>query len=248
AAATTITIDLGQAVEFVKSNVRLIESMITDGYQDSSALVGRKQAMEKWLENPTLLRRDDNADFAATVTVDLDSVTEPVIACPNSPDLVAVLSERAGEAVDEVFLGSCMSNIGNFRAAARVFAGPDAHLGVKRLWIVAPTRMDHDRLAQEGVIGCFEKLGARIEVPGCSLCMGNQARVEDDAVVFSTSTRNFDNRMGKGAKVYLGSGILAAVIAKLGKIPTVDEYFAIYQEAIQPHLGEIAKTMYFHKE
>ncbi len=248
AAATTITIDLDQVVEYIKSNVKLIETMLADGYQDATALQARKQAMEKWLENPTLLRRDDNADFAATVTVDLDAVTEPVIACPNSPDLVALLSERAGEAVDEVFLGSCMSNIGHFRAAARVFSGPDAHLGVKRLWIVAPTRMDHDRLAQEGVIGCFEKLGARIEVPGCSLCMGNQARVEDDAVVFSTSTRNFDNRMGKGAKVYLGSGILAAVIAKLGKIPTVDEYMAVYREAILPHLGEIGKTMYFHKE
>ena len=246
AAASTVALDVGRVVEYVKSNVKLIESLIADGYQDVRALEGRKAELERWLEKPELMRRDDNAEFAARVDIDLASITEPVIACPNNPDLVAWLSERAGEKVDEVFIGSCMSNIGHFRAAAKIFSGPSARLGVKRLWITTPTRMDHDRLAQEGVLQCFEKFGARLEIPGCSLCMGNQARVEDNAVVFSTSTRNFNNRMGAGAQVYLGSGILAAVVARLGKLPTPEEYLAVYREAVLPYRDEIAKPMYFH--
>ncbi len=248
AAASTVALDVDQVAEYLRSNVRLIESMLHDGYQSAEALSNRKAEMEKWLENPSLTRRDDNAEFAATVPVDLGAIREPVLATPNNPDLVAWMSEEAGKPVDEVFIGSCMSNIGHFRAAARLFMGPKARLGVKRLWIVAPTRMDHDRLANEGVLQCFEKLGARIEMPGCSLCMGNQARVEDNAVVFSTSTRNFNNRMGAGAQVYLGSGILAAVVARMGKIPTPDEYFRIYREEIAPYQAEMSRPMYFHRE
>ncbi|MCD8141165.1 MAG: bifunctional aconitate hydratase 2/2-methylisocitrate dehydratase [Planctomycetaceae bacterium] len=248
AAASTVALDVGQVAEYLRSNVKLIESMLQDGYQSAAALENRKAEMEKWLENPSLTRRDDSAEFAATVPIDLSSIREPVLATPNNPDLVAWMSEEAGKPVDEVFIGSCMSNIGHFRAAARLFMGPKARLGVKRLWIVAPTRMDHDRLASEGVLQCFEKLGARLEIPGCSLCMGNQARVEDNAVVFSTSTRNFNNRMGAGAQVYLGSGILAAVVARLGKIPAPDEYFRIYREEIAPHQAELLRPMYFHRE
>ena len=247
AAASTVALDVGQVAEYLRSNVKLIESLLADGYQDADALSSRKAEMEEWLAKPELMRRDDNAEFAAVVPIDLAAVREPVIACPNNPDLVSWLSERAGEKVDEVFIGSCMSNIGHFRAAARLFTGPKARLCVKRLWITTPTRMDHDRLSSEGVLQCFEKFGARLEIPGCSLCMGNQARVDDGAVVFSTSTRNFDNRMGKGAQVYLGSGILAAVVARIGRIPTPDEYFALYREEILPHLAEIAKPLYLHK-
>ena len=246
AAACTVAMDADRVTDYLKSNVALIESMLADGYASAHALASRKAEMEAWLASPSLLRRDDGAEFAARVDIDLAAIREPVIACPNNPDLVSWLSERAGEKVDEVFIGSCMSNIGHFRAAAKIFSGPGAHLGVRRLWITTPTRMDHDRLAQEGILQCFEKLGARIELPGCSLCMGNQARVDDDAVVFSTSTRNFDNRMGAGAKVYLGSGILAAVTARLGRLPTPDEYFGIFREEIGPHMAEISKPMYFH--
>lgn len=246
AAACTVAMDLPQVVDYVKSNAALIQSLLDDGYQSAAALRNRKVEMEKWLAAPTLMRRDDNARFAATVPVDLAAIKEPVIACPNNPDIVAWLSERAGEKVDEVFIGSCMSNIGHFRAAAKIFSGPGAHLGVKRLWITTPTRMDHDQLSREGVLQCFEKLGARLEIPGCSLCMGNQARVEDNAVVFSTSTRNFNNRMGMGAQVYLGSGLLAAVVAMLGKLPTPAEYFKIFNEAVKPYMAEITPPMYFH--
>ncbi len=246
AAASTIALDVDKVADYVGSNVKLIESLLADGYRDADTLARRKAELEKWLARPELLRRDANAEYAERLTVDLSAMREPVVACPNSPDLVAWLSERSGEKVDEVFIGSCMSNIGHFRAAARIFSGPGARLGVRRLWVTTPTRMDHDRLAGEGVLQCFEKFGARLEIPGCSLCMGNQARVEDNAVVFSTSTRNFDNRMGAGAKVYLGSGILAAVTARLGRIPTPEEYFKLYREAVEPHLAAISKPMYFH--
>ncbi len=246
AAASTIALSEDKVVEYIKSNVALIKTLIRDGYQDVKALEKRKADLEKWLENPSLMKRDDNAEFAAKLDIDLGSIKEPVIACPNNPDIVAWLSERAGEKIDEVFIGSCMSNIVQFRAAAKIFSGPDARLRVKRLWITTPTRMDHDKLAQEGILQCFEKFGARIEIPGCSLCMGNQARVDDNAVVFSTSTRNFNNRMGAGAQVYLGSAILAAVTARLGKLPTPEEYLDIYQRFVLPVEEEIASPLYFH--
>ncbi len=224
AAACTVALDMERVADYLRSNVALIGSMLGSGYASSATLSARKAEMEQWLANPSLMRRDGDAEFAARVDIDLAAIREPVVACPNSPDLVSWLSERAGERVDEVFIGSCMSNIGHFRAAARIFSGDGARIGVKRLWIAPPTRMDRDRLAREGVLGRFEELGARIEIPGCSLCMGNQARVEDGAVVFSTSTRNFDNRMGAGAKVYLGcrlrtntSGYTARLSCRTGR-------------------------------
>ncbi len=246
AAACTVALMEDKVVDYVKSNVALIKTLIRDGYQDVKALEKRKAELEKWLEKPSLMKRDDNAEFAARLDIDLADIKEPAIACPNNPDMVAWLSERAGEKIDEVFIGSCMSNIVHFRAAAKIFSGADARLGVKRLWITTPTRMDHDKLAQEGVLQCFEKFAARIEIPGCSLCMGNQARVEDNAVVFSTSTRNFNNRMGAGAQVYLGSAILAAVTARLGKLPTPEEYLDIYRRFVLPVEEEISSPLYFH--
>ncbi len=239
AAAATVRLELPRVVEHIESCVRLIDSLLADGYRSADALAKRKTEMEEWLEKPSLLARDANARFAATLRVDLAKIREPIIACPNNPDNVAWLSERAGERVDEVFIGSCMTSVRHFRAAAKVFSGPGAHLGVKRLWIATPTRMDHDRLAQEGVLQCFEKLGARLEIPGCSLCMGNQARVADNAAVFSTSTRNFDNRMGAGARAYLGSAVLAAIVARTGRIPAAKEYFGLYRELVLPHWEEI---------
>ncbi len=246
AAACTVRMDVDNVADYIQSNIVLIDSLLADGYQSADALRRRRDEMQAWLQKKDLLERDANAEFAATVDIDLAAIREPVIACPNNPDVVAWLSEKAGTPVDEVFIGSCMSNIGHFRTAARIFSGPSARLGVKRLWITTPTRMDHDRLSQEGVLQCFEKLGARLEIPGCSLCMGNQARVEDNATVFSTSTRNFNNRMGAGAQVYLGSAVLGAIVAKLGKIPTADEYFALYNEFVLPHREELSRPMYFH--
>ncbi|MCL2001250.1 MAG: bifunctional aconitate hydratase 2/2-methylisocitrate dehydratase, partial [Planctomycetes bacterium] len=184
AAAATIALDLEKVVNYVRTNVKLIESLLADDYQDADTLGRRKAEMEKWLAKPELSRRDPNAEFAARLSVDLSAIKEPVVACPNNPDLVAWLSERSGEKVDEVFIGSCMSNLEHFRAAAGILSGPDVRLGVKRLWLAVPTRMDRDRLAREGVLDHFEKLGARLEIPGCCLCMGNQARVADKAVVF----------------------------------------------------------------
>jgi len=246
AAAATVALSSEAVCAYLKSNVVLMKTMIADGYQYDGALAARIEAVENWLENPEMMKRDDNAEFAATLEIDLSTIGEPVLACPNNPDNVAWLSAHAGKAVDEVFIGSCMTNIGHFRAASKLFSGTEAKLSVKRLWITPPTRMDFEQLSREGVIQCFEKFGARIEIPGCSLCMGNQARVDDNAVVFSTSTRNFNNRMGNGAQVFLGSAELAAVVAKLGRIPTPDEYFAEYKKYIAPAKKDIYSYLYFH--
>lgn len=232
AAACTVVLREEAVVSFVRENVALMERMIEDGYRDAAALRHRIDEAKLWLQAPSLLRRDGHAEFAATLDIDLSSLAEPALACPNNPDHVAWLSEHAGEAVDEVFLGSCMTHIGHFRTAARVFADPDARMAVRRFWVTPPTRMIRDQLVQEGVLPTLERAGARIEIPGCSLCMGNQARVDDNAVVFSTSTRNFDNRMGAGARVYLGSAALAAIVARHGTIPTPDMYFAEYARRI----------------
>jgi aconitate hydratase 2/2-methylisocitrate dehydratase len=177
--------------------------------------------------------------------VNLADMREPVVAYPNNPDIVVPLSETGREKIDEVFIGSCMSTVGHFRAAAAVLAGSGAPLGVKRLWIAPPTRMDRDQLSREGVLKTFEERGARIEIPGCSLCMGNQARVGDGTAVFSTSTRNFDNRMGMGARVYLGSAVLAAVTARLGRLPAPEEYFAMYRENVEPRRDEFFRHLRF---
>jgi len=243
AAAGTYALDVEAVASFLRSNAALLKQMIADGYQDRGALERRVEAMEAWLADPQLLSRDEDAPFAATIDIDLAGITEPILACPNDPDDVRLLSEVAGQAVDEVFIGSCMTNIGHFRAAARILGG--ASVAAKRLWITPPTRMDRDQLRAEGVVETLEGCGARVEIPGCSLCMGNQARVEDKAVVFSTSTRNFDNRMGDGAQVFLGSAELAAVCALIGRIPTPEEYFEVHAEKIAGSEREIYRYLDF---
>ncbi len=230
AAACTVELDEEPVIEYIKSNIKLIEKMIDAGYQDARTLERRKKKMEEWLKNPTLMKADKNAEYAAVIEIDLNEITEPIVACPNDPDDVATLSEvlanpNRPHKIDEVFVGSCMTNIGHYRALGEVLKG-EGQVPV-RLWIAPPTKMDEEELIEEGYYSIFAAAGARTELPGCSLCMGNQARVRDGATVFSTSTRNFDNRMGKDAKVYLGSAELAAVTAILGRIPTKEEYLEI---------------------
>ena len=199
--------------------------------------------MEQWLANPSLMAADRNAEYADVVQVNLDAIQEPIVAAPNDPDNVQLMSACSGDKIDEVFIGSCMTNIGHYRAAAKVLEG--ARPTKVRFWICPPTRMDEKQLREEGIYGIFASAGARTEMPGCSLCMGNQARVEDGATVFSTSTRNFNNRMGKGARVYLGSAELAAVCALLGRIPTVEKYMSIVEEKINPFAGDLYRYLNF---
>ncbi|MBF0184243.1 MAG: bifunctional aconitate hydratase 2/2-methylisocitrate dehydratase [Magnetococcales bacterium] len=243
AAACAVQLDQEPVIEFLRSNAVLLKNMIKRGYKDAAALQRRIDAMEAWLANPTLLKADADAEYAAVVEINLDEIKEPILACPNDPDDVKLLSEVAGTTINEVFLGSCMTNIGHFRAASRILDGQPAVAG--RLWIAPPTRMDERQLMDEGVYSIFGKAGARTEVPGCSLCMGNQARVADNAVVFSTSTRNFDNRMGKGAQVFLGSAELGAVASLLGRLPTVEEYLKYMAEKVDPKAGDTYRYLNF---
>ena len=222
AAGCTVRLNKAPIEEYLRSNVILLKWMIANGYEDRRTLEHRIEAMEKWLEKPVLLEPDPDADYAAILEVDLNEIKEPLLACPNDPDDIRPLSEVAGDSVQEVFIGSCMTNIGHYRAAGKVLE--NATNLPTRLWIAPPTKMDEHQLTEEGYYSIFGRSGARTEVPGCSLCMGNQARVADGATVVSTSTRNFPNRMGKDARVYLSSAELAAVAAILGRIPTVDEY------------------------
>ncbi len=245
AAAATIALSPDTVASFLRSNVALLETMIADGYGDGRTLEKRVAAMRAWLAAPRLLERDANAEYAAVLDIDLDTLTEPIVACPNDPDDVRLLSAVAGRPVDEVFIGSCMTNIGHFRAAARILGG--APVAVKRLWIAPPTRMDRDQLESEGVLAALADSGARIELPGCSLCMGNQARVDDGATVFSTSTRNFDNRLGKGAQVFLGSAEVAAACARLGRIPTPAEYLALVKGSVAGDEGTIYRYLSFDR-
>jgi len=250
AAACTVDVSEEQVAEYLKSNIKMLEAMIEAGYEDKRTLQRRIDKMKEWLENPTLLRRDENAEYAAVIEIDLNEVTEPIVACPNDPDDVATISEVLADSnrphkIDEVFLGSCMTNIGHYRAAGEILQG-EGQVPV-RLWIAPPTKMDKEQLTEEGYYAIFGQAGARIEIPGCSLCMGNQARVADNANVFSTSTRNFDNRMGKGAKVYLGSAELAAVTALLGRIPTKEEYLEIVEKKLAGKEDKVYKYLYFHQ-
>ncbi|MBU0676067.1 MAG: bifunctional aconitate hydratase 2/2-methylisocitrate dehydratase [Proteobacteria bacterium] len=222
AAACTVRLNKEPVVEFVRSNAALLKWLIEEGYQDRDTLQRRVAAMEAWLADPQLLVADDDAEYAAVVEIDLNTITEPILACPNDPDDVKKLSELEGTIIDEVFIGSCMTNIGHYRAAARLLDG-FGHVPT-RLWIAPPTRMDERQLVEEGIYAVFGRAGARTEVPGCSLCMGNQARVADGATVISTSTRNFPQRMGDNTEVYLGSAELAAITAKLGALPSLNEY------------------------
>jgi aconitate hydratase 2/2-methylisocitrate dehydratase len=223
AAACTVKLDKEPIIEYLKSNITLLKWMIAGGYEDKRTLSRRIEAMEKWIANPELLEADKDADYAAVIEIDLNAIKEPIVACPNDPDDVKLLSEVAGTTIDEVFIGSCMTNIGHYRAAGKVLESVSGAVPT-RLWIAPPTKMDEHQLTEEGYYSIYGRAGARTEMPGCSLCMGNQARVADEATVFSTSTRNFPNRLGKGANVYLGSAELAAVCAILGKLPSVEEY------------------------
>lgn len=242
-AGCTIKLSEETIAEYLRSNVALLQHLINQGYQDAHSIQRRIDKMEAWLANPVLLSADPDAEYAAVLEIDLNQITEPIVAAPNDPDNVKLLSEVTGDRIDEVFIGSCMTNIGHYRAAAKVLEHePPTKV---RLWICPPTRMDEHQLKQEGIYSIFGLAGARTEVPGCSLCMGNQARVGDATTVFSTSTRNFNNRMGKDAKVYLGSAELAAVCALLGKIPTVAEYQEIVSNKINPFAADLYRYLNF---
>jgi aconitate hydratase 2 / 2-methylisocitrate dehydratase len=222
--AAGCTVYLGQEplIEYINSNIALMQWMIAQGYADARTLERRIAAQQAWLNNPQLLKADADAEYAAVIEIDLADVHEPIVACPNDPDDVKSLSEVAGAKIDEVFIGSCMTNIGHFRAASKLLENK-RDIPVK-LWVAPPTKMDAKKLSDEGHYGVLGNAGARMEMPGCSLCMGNQAQVKEGATVFSTSTRNFPNRLGKNSNVYLGSAELAAICSKLGRIPNRQEY------------------------
>lgn len=242
-AGCTIKLSVETISEYLCSNVTLLKNMVARGYTDARTIMRRVAKMEEWLANPTLMEADADAEYAAIIDIDLNEITEPIVAAPNDPDNVKLLSEVANDPVQEVFVGSCMTNIGHYRATGKVLEG--AGVVKTRLWICPPTRMDEHQLKQEGVYNIFEGANARTEIPGCSLCMGNQARVADGTTVFSTSTRNFNNRMGKDARVYLGSAELAAVCALLGRIPTVPEYLDIVAQKIHPFADDLYRYLNF---
>ena len=224
AAGCTVRLNKEPIIEYLNSNIVLLKNMIAQGYQDARSLKRRIEKMEAWLANPTLLEPDADAEYAAVIEIDLADVHEPIVACPNDPDDVKTLSEVAGAKIDEVFIGSCMTNIGHFRAAAKLLEGKRDL--PTRLWVAPPTKMDEAELTKEGHYGTFGVAGARTEMPGCSLCMGNQAQIREGSTAMSTSTRNFPNRLGRNTNVYLGSAELAAICAILGRIPTREEYLA----------------------
>lgn len=249
AAACAIALNKEPVIEYLKSNIVLIDAMIEAGYGSDKTLARRRDKMKQWLENPELLQADKNAKYHTVIEINMDEITEPILACPNDPDDVATLSEilndpKRPKNIDEVFVGSCMTNIGHYRALSEVLKGEGQV--PTRLWVVPPTKMDEAQLRAEGRYSLFGAAGARTEVPGCSLCMGNQARVADNAIVFSTSTRNFDNRMGMGAQVYLGSAELAAVCAMLGRLPSVEEYMKIVPAKLAGKEDEIYKYLNFN--
>jgi len=251
AAACTVRLDKEPVIEYLSSNVQLLEQLLEEGYGNAETISRRIGKMKEWLANPVLLEPDADAEYAEVFDIDMSSITEPILACPNDPDDVKTLSEiladeKAPKQIDEVFVGSCMTNIGHFRALGEILR--DRGAVPTKLWIVPPTKMDMKKLIEEGYYSVFGASGARIEQPGCSLCMGNQARVADNAVVFSTSTRNFDNRMGNGAQVYLGSAELAAVCALLGHLPNRDEYMEIVQRHLSGDKEEnIYQYLNFHE-
>jgi len=229
AAGCTIKLNKEPVIEYLTSNIVLLKWMISEGYNDERTLRRRIAKMEDWLKNPVLMEADKEAEYACVIDINMDDIKEPILCCPNDPDDAKLLSECAGQKIDEVFIGSCMTNIGHYRAAGKMLAKSEGQLPT-RLWIAPPTKMDQEQLTKEGFYATYGKVGARTEMPGCSLCMGNQARVADNAYVISTSTRNFPNRLGKGAMVFLGSAELSAVCATLGRLPTPEEYLKAYAE------------------
>lgn len=243
AAGCTINLSEQSVAEYLRSNITMLRWMINEGYGDVRTLERRARKMEDWLANPQLMRADADADYAAVIEIDLADIKEPIVCCPNDPDDAKFLSEVAGDPVQEVFIGSCMTNIGHFRAAGKLLEKNQEALNT-RLWIAPPTKMDEAQLREEGYYDIYKNNGVRTEIPGCSLCMGNQARVDAGTTVLSTSTRNFPNRLGDGAKVYLTSAELAAVGAILGKLPSVEEYMA-YAQDINAMAGEVYKYLNF---
>jgi len=243
AAGGTVALSPESVSKYLRSNIALMERMIKDGYQNSNTLQRRIDACQEWLEKPELLRRDDNAKYEAVLEINLANIKEPIVACPNDPDDVKFLSDVSGNKIDEIFIGSCMTNIGHFRAAGKIFEGK-GYLNT-RIWLTPPTKMDRAQLMKEGYYSIYSSVGARTEIPGCSLCMGNQARVRPGVTIISTSTRNFDNRMGDKARVYLGSAELAAVAALSGKLPKPEEYFSVFKEKIMPHEDEVYRYLQF---
>jgi aconitate hydratase 2/2-methylisocitrate dehydratase len=233
AGGCTIRLNEAPIREYLNSNITLLKWMIAGGYGDIRTIERRIKSMEEWLANPVLLEPDTDAEYFEVIEIDMSEIKEPLLACPNDPDDIKTLSDVAGTKIDEVFLGSCMTNIGHFRAAGKLLEQQKGELPT-RLWIAPPTKMDQTQLTEEGYYSTFGKAGARMEMPGCSLCMGNQARVAENSTVVSTSTRNFPNRLGNGANVFLSSAELAAVCSIMGKIPTFDEYMN--------YAGQISKT------
>lgn len=226
AAGCAITVSEEKVAEYLRSNIVMLKWMIAEGYGDARTLSRRAENMQKWLDNPSLLKADEDAEYAKVYEIDLSEIKEPILCCPNDPDDAKLLSEVAGDKIDEVFIGSCMTNIGHFRAAGKLLAEVPAGSLSTRLWIAPPTKMDERQLMDEGYYNTYAQAGARTEMPGCSLCMGNQARIAPNSTAVSTSTRNFPNRLGQGANVYLASAELASVASVLGKLPTVEEYMA----------------------
>lgn len=243
AAACTIKLNKEPIIEYLNSNITLLKWMIAEGYDDKRTLERRIANMQAWLDNPQLLEADENAEYAAIIDINLDEINEPIVCVPNDPDDARLLSQVQGDTIDEVFIGSCMTNIGHFRAAGKLLSQVKGELPTK-LWIAPPTKMDAALLTEEGYYSIYGKSGARVEMPGCSLCMGNQARVANNANVVSTSTRNFPNRLGQGANVYLASAELAAVSALLGKLPTPEEYLG-YVNDLQKDKDDIYRYMNF---
>ena len=245
AGGCTIRLNEAPIREYLNSNITLLKWMISEGYGDVRTIKRRIKSMEEWLANPVLLEPDADAEYFEIIEIDMNEIKEPLLACPNDPDDIKTLSDVAGTKIDEVFLGSCMTNIGHFRAAGKLLEQQKGELPT-RLWVAPPTKMDQTQLTEEGYYSTFGKAGARMEMPGCSLCMGNQARVAENSTVVSTSTRNFPNRLGNGANVYLASAELAAVCSLLGKIPTFDEY-KVYAEQISKSAGESYRYLNFNQ-
>jgi len=244
ASGCTVLLNEEPILEYLNSNIIMLRWMIASGYGDAKTLERRAQAMEEWILNPKLLKPDNDAEYAEIIEIDLNEIKEPLLACPNDPDDIKPLSEVENTPIQEVFIGSCMTNIGHFRAASMLLKKYNQTKA--RLWVVPPTKMDEEQLIEEGEYQIFKDLGARTELPGCSLCMGNQARVLANSTVISTSTRNFPNRMGDGADVFLASAELSAIASILGKIPTVNEYHQ-YMNDINPFSENIYRYLNFNE-
>jgi aconitate hydratase 2/2-methylisocitrate dehydratase len=243
AAGCTITLDEDSVAEYLRSNITMLKWMLAEGYGDARTMSRRINAMEEWLANPQLMRADADAEYHTVIEIDMNEIKEPILCCPNDPDDAKTLSDVAGRDIDEVFIGSCMTNIGHFRAAGKLLEAHGDALST-RLWVSPPTKMDEKQLMEEGYFNIYGKAGARTEMPGCSLCMGNQARIAPNSTAVSTSTRNFPNRLGQGADVFLASAELASVAAVLGKLPTAEEYMG-YAKDLQSMSGEVYRYLNF---